>query len=207
MLLFRHSEGDQQNGKSLGITHRFVCTKSQHKVFFHGIRFHCLNKARWSPYHFARHCRTQPLRSLLVTGWELGKQQLDRYVTVSLVPVCCSSQQKLDVYCLYCSQIFLLFKCRGSLATFLFRKSLTGRGSQEIFGKLKLKSLPFARRFDYRSKPNVDLVLWLRFCFFSWRPCNVLCWVGCGWMVKVYMIEFGYSYSRIKGMLLISMSY
>lgn len=38
-------------------------------------------------------------------------------------------------------------------------------------------------------------------------PCNVLCWVGCGWMFNVYMIEFGYSYSRIKGMLLISKSY
>ena len=100
-----------------------------------------------------------------MTGWELGKQKLDRYVTVSFVPVCCSSQQKLDVYRSYCSQIFLLFKRRVSRNNISFSKISYGKSSQEIFGKLK--SLPFARRFDYRSKPNVDLVLWLRNVFFS----------------------------------------
>jgi len=160
VLLFRHSEGDQQNGKSLGITHRFVCTKSQHKVF---LPWHSISLPQQSTL-IASFCPTLQDPTFEIPFGDrmgIGKQKLDRYVTVSFVPVCCSSPQKLDVYCSYCSQIFLLFKCRVS-RNISFSKIFHGKSSQEIFGKLKLKSLPFARRFDYRSKPNVDLVLWLR---------------------------------------------
>lgn len=165
MLLFRHSEGDQQNGKSLGITHRFVCTKSQHKVF---LPWHSISLPQQSTLIPVSFCPTlQDPTFEIPFGDRMGigkaKTWQKRYCFFCACLLFIPTKTRCILFILFSNiSVALLFKCRGSLATCLFRKSLTGR-VQEIFGKLK--SLPFARRFDYRSKPNVDLVLWLRNIF------------------------------------------
>ncbi len=187
MLLFRHSEGDQQTGKSVGVSHRFVCTKSQ-SMFF--LSWHSISLPQqstlipvsiWDRHWSSKKNRTQTLRSPLVTGRELGKQQLDRHVSFFCLFVVFPNKNRCLLF------IFLLFKCQ--VFSFFEKISHGNKGTwNQGISNLKLQSKEIWVSTDSKRRFSALAAKW-----FKWRPCHVLCWVGCGWMVKIWLSLVSYS--------------